>query len=337
MKKSLFKLGAVGLLSTTLTGFVPSFLPQSTQAIVSEAAVIGDDYPSTWKNRPLGATYDSWGMATRYCTSFVANRLSRVNKFNINRSGYNWNANMWGSNARSQGYRVDMNPAVGSVAWWSSMHVAWVAEVSGNQVLIEEYNYGYTGSYHKRWISKNSVSGDIHFKDLGRSNTPAPKPNPTPIPKPTPKPTVKWKLVASNGVYTAQSSLAVRNEPKASSKSLATYTKGQRINYDYKTTYDGYNWISYISGSGVRRYVAISKVGQSTSTPTSSWKLVSSRGSYLVPANRYVRSQPKKSSPVLATYTKGERINYDYKVNYDGKTWISYISGSGARRYVAIN
>ncbi|OFI48599.1 hypothetical protein BG261_06800 [Floricoccus tropicus] len=261
MKKGLFKIGAVCVLSTTLTGFVPTFLPNATHAIVSEAAVIGDDYPSTWKNRPLGATYDSWGMATRYCTSFVANRLSRVNKFNINRSGYSWNANMWGSNAKKQGYRVDMNPAVGAVAWWTGMHVAWVAEVNGNQVLIEEYNWNNSGAYHKRWISKNSVSGYIHFKDLSSSSkpsTPAPKPTtPKPIaPKPT-TPTTPWKLVASRGVYVVPSNRYVRNEPKKTSRVLATYIKGEKIYYDYKVNYDGKTWISYKSASGTRRYVAI--------------------------------------------------------------------------------
>ena len=53
----------------------------------AEDKVIGDDYPAKWKNLPLGATTDDWGMATRYCTSFVANRLSVENKFDIRRDG----------------------------------------------------------------------------------------------------------------------------------------------------------------------------------------------------------------------------------------------------------
>ena len=136
----------------------------------AEDKVIGDDYPAKWKNLPLGATTDDWGMATRYCTSFVANRLSVENKFDIRRDGLDWNANQWGNNARRQGYKVDMIPRRGSVAYWNSMyHVAWVAAVDGDRVLIEEYNYGYTGRYNSRWISKNSVDGYIHFKDISSS------------------------------------------------------------------------------------------------------------------------------------------------------------------------
>lgn len=152
---------------------VMSFSFKSGGVVNAEDKVIGDDYPAKWKNLPLGATTDDWGgMATRYCTSFVANRLSVENKFDIRRDGLDWNANQWGgNNARRQGYKVDMIPRRGSVAYWNSMyHVAWVAAVDGgDRVLIEEYNYGYTGRYNSRWISKNSVDGYIHFKDISSS------------------------------------------------------------------------------------------------------------------------------------------------------------------------
>jgi surface antigen/NADPH-dependent curcumin reductase CurA len=137
------------------------------KAVNAADTIIGDDYPAKWKNLPLGATTDNWKMATRYCTSFVANRLSVVNKFDIRRDGLDWNANQWGNNAKIQGYKVDMNPKRGSVAYWSAKyHVAWVAAVDGNRVLIEEYNYDYNGNYNSRWINKNAVDGYIHFKDM---------------------------------------------------------------------------------------------------------------------------------------------------------------------------
>ena len=130
--------------------------------------IIGDDYPAKWKKYPVGSEIpDSWGMFVRQCTSFVANRLSVANKFNIPRPPGNWNANVWGANARSLGYKVDMNPKRGSVAYWNAKyHVAWVAAVDGNRVLIEEYNYDYNGNYNSRWINKNAVDGYIHFKDM---------------------------------------------------------------------------------------------------------------------------------------------------------------------------
>ena len=57
-------------------------------------------------------------MYWRQCTSFAAYRLSNTNGFNLP-VGYG-NAITWGSIARANGYRVDMNPAVGSIAWFSA-------------------------------------------------------------------------------------------------------------------------------------------------------------------------------------------------------------------------
>lgn len=54
---------------------------------------------------------------------------------------------------------------IGSVAWFRSGHVAWVADVQGDQVIIEEYNYNYTYNYHRRQVSRQAVTGFIHFKD----------------------------------------------------------------------------------------------------------------------------------------------------------------------------
>lgn len=49
----------------------------------------------------------------------------------------------------------------------------------------------------------------------------------------------------------------VRNEPTAKGTPVATYGKGDRVNYDSYVVANGYVWISYISNSGTRRYMAI--------------------------------------------------------------------------------
>ncbi|MFR2079559.1 MAG: CHAP domain-containing protein, partial [Streptococcus sp.] len=114
-----------------------------------------------------------WTMYWRQCTSFAAYRLSNTNGFNLPVAmGIPLHG---GSIARANGYRVDMNPAVGSIAGfrrcqrsWYMGHVAWV-EVHGDQVTIEEYNYDAgqgPEKYHKRSFHKSQVSGYIHFKDL---------------------------------------------------------------------------------------------------------------------------------------------------------------------------
>lgn len=50
--------------------------------------------------------------------------------------------------------------------------------------------------------------------------------------------------------------LNVRNKPNDNSKIVAQYTKGQTFNYDSFQIADGYVWLSYVSYSGTRRYVA---------------------------------------------------------------------------------
>ena len=100
----------------------------------------GDDYPAHYKNG--SQEIDKWRMYSRQCTSFAAFRLSNVNGFEIP-AAYG-NANEWGYRARREGYRVDNRPAIGSIAWSTAGtygHVAWVSNVIGDEIEIEEYNY----------------------------------------------------------------------------------------------------------------------------------------------------------------------------------------------------
>lgn len=207
----------------------------------------GDDYPAQWKNAQQDAVVDSWGLWDRECTSFVAYRLSSVNGYELPRA-YG-NATSWGTHARSQGIRVDNTPGLGSVAWNSFGHVVWVSNVLGNSVEIEEYNYGYTGAYHRRVIPVSSVTGFIHFKDIagGSSYTPA-----NPISTNT-----ENQGTPASGTYRFTGRASIKSEPRMSSPELAYYDAGNTVNYDKVLSSDGHAWISYISYSGNRRYIAI--------------------------------------------------------------------------------
>ncbi|MFS0946551.1 SH3 domain-containing protein [Enterococcus casseliflavus] len=48
-----------------------------------------------------------------------------------------------------------------------------------------------------------------------------------------------------------------------------------------------------------------------------------------------VRDYPSTKGNVVSRYTAGESVNYDSYVINDGYIWLSYIAGSGSRRYVA--
>lgn len=245
----------------------------STGQSIAQAAVLGDNYPSQWK---YGGGADSWGMYKRQCTSFVAFRLSSANGFTLP-GGYG-NAITWGGVAKSQGYRVDMNPAVGSVAWFgngvngagSYGHVAWVAEVNGDTVTIEEYNYDAgqgPEKYWKRSFHKSKVSGYIHFKDIGKTTTSQSTTSPT---------SASTAQLNTHGTYNFTSHASIKAEPKLSSPELAFYDKGQSVVYDKTLEADGYKWISYISASGVRRYIAVEPLNTTSTAESSKTAPVSS-------------------------------------------------------------
>lgn len=152
----------VSVLFVFLSGFVGVSLFVKLEVV--EVIMIGDDYFVKWKNFFLGGVIDDWRMYIRYCILFVVYRLSIVNNFEF-LSGFG-NVDCWGIEVMVRGYKVDKNFKVGLVVWWIFMYVVWVVEVFGDNVKVEEYNYGFDGKYNICWINKNFVNGYIYFKDM---------------------------------------------------------------------------------------------------------------------------------------------------------------------------
>ncbi len=230
----------------------------------------GDDYPTYYKNG--SQEIDKWRMYSRQCTSFAAFRLSSVNGFEI--PGAYGNANEWGYRARREGYRVDSVPTIGSIAWSTAGgygHVAWVSNVMGDNIEIEEYNYGYTGSYNKRIIKANTMAGFIHFKDLDGGNVVS-----------SSNVFNSQPLSSSGGTHYFKNKAAIKNQPLASATSIAYYSPGESVHYDQILEKDGYKWLSYISYSGSRRYIQLEEVassqnqteGSSNDVLTVGWKKI---------------------------------------------------------------
>jgi len=125
---------------------------------------------------------DSWREYNRECTSFVAWALASRNGFNM---PFYDNANGWGPDARARGFAVNSTPAPGSVAWSNAGtfgHVAYVQDVSGSGVHIEEYNHDGTGHYSSRVVPASSFTGYIHFNDRPAAPAvPPPAPQTGPI------------------------------------------------------------------------------------------------------------------------------------------------------------
>ena len=236
------------------TGYSRLFSVGNIRRPMSTNPRIGDDYPAAWR---FAEGYDQWGYAMGNCTSFVAYRLKNVNHIEPPRAL--GNGAQWGATARGYGYRVDKTPARGSVAYFDDGgygHVAWVADVRGNNVIIEEYNWyingGYDHSYHTQTLPISHYTGYIHFKDLKGVNTSIPD-------APTPTNNTGGSI-ASSGVYQFTERVSIKAEPKMSAPELAYYEAGNTVNYDKTLQADGYVWISYLSYAGNRRYIPVQKL-----------------------------------------------------------------------------
>ncbi|HBJ53836.1 LD-carboxypeptidase LdcB/DacB [Streptococcus anginosus] len=145
----------------------------------------------------------------------------------------------------------------------------------------------------------------------------------------------------SQGYYTYTKRTEVKNEPKASAALQFYVNAGDRVFYDQVLIADGYQWLSYRSYSGVRRYAAINKLIQSEpqqpakQTPSSTGTFPS-RGRYIFSGTTEVKNEAKLSAPTQFTFNRGDSVNYDKVLENDGYQWISYVSYSGMRRYAAV-
>ena len=212
----------------------------------------GDDYPAYYKNG--SQEIDQWRMYSRQCTSFAAFRLSSVNGFEIP-AAYG-NANEWGYRARREGYRVDNRPAIGSIAWSTAGiygHVAWVSNVIGDEIEIEEYNYGIRESYNKRVVKANTMTGFIHFKDLAGGSVGN-----------------SQFSTSTGGTHYFKAKAAIKNQPLASATAIDYYYPGENVHYDQILEKDGYKWLSYTAYNGSRRYIQLEEVSSSQNKPEDS-------------------------------------------------------------------
>ena len=63
-------------------------------------------------------------------------------------------------------------------------------------------------------------------------------------------------LIIEDGDQTVQQT-PVKNSPSVNAPIEFYLDPGSNVNYDMKVTEDGHEWLSYISSSGIRRYVQV--------------------------------------------------------------------------------
>lgn len=148
--------------------------------------------------------------------------------------------------------------------------------------------------------------------------------------------------LSTRGTYRFKERVAVRNQKSLSSPVQFYFEAGEAINYDKVLSENGHQWLSYVSYSGVRRYIAIETDVKDpdnaiTQPPKDHSVTIPPRGQWMFTKEAMVRHQANFSSPVVFKLDKGYRLYYDQVITADGHTWLSYQSYSGVRRYVAIN
>ncbi|HFR3412190.1 TPA: LD-carboxypeptidase LdcB/DacB [Streptococcus suis] len=167
-------------------------------------------------------------------------------------------------------------------------------------------------------------------------------------------PTVQVPVLPKQGTYTFTEKTGIKNEPAIASQDQFYYDKGQKVIYDKVMTADDYQWISYVSFSGTRRYAPINKLTKTEPTPTlvtdkpvetpatnqtqtaeTSLKLAP-QGSYTFTERVGVKREAKMTSPDVAFYDKGMKVNYDKVITADSHQWLSYISFGGGRSYIPV-
>ena len=226
-------------------------------------------------------------------------------------------------------------PATGTYTFTGRASIKAEAKVSSPELAY--YDKGMSVNYDKvltadghTWLSYMTASGARRYVDIATVKATEVKPEVKPVAKPADQPSLP-----ATGTYTFTGRASIKAEAKVSSPELAYYDKGMSVNYDKVLTADGHQWLSYMTASGARRYVDIATAKAEASQPTAKPSLPES-GTYTFTGRASIKAEAKVSSPELAYYDKGMSVNYDKVLTADGHQWLSYITASGARRYVDI-
>ena len=226
-------------------------------------------------------------------------------------------------------------PATGTYTFTGRASIKAEAKVSSPELAY--YDKGMSVNYDKvltadgrQWLSYVTASGNRRYVDIAVAKTE--------VSQPAAKPSLP-----ESGRYTFTGRASIKAEAKVSSPELAYYDKGMSVNYDKVLTADGHQWLSYMTASGARRYVDIATVKATETKPEvkpvakpADQPSLPESGTYTFTGRASIKAEAKVSSPELAYYDKGMSVNYDKVLTADGRQWLSYVTTSGARRYVDI-
>lgn len=211
----------------------------------------------------------------------------------------------------------------------------WITYQLGGTDHTDPYSY-----LASMGISRAQFAKDIAYGIDGTSS------NSTVVPvTPKPVPTGAVKVEAYNVRQSVDvNGLNVRTAQTANSTAIGSMNAGQTFNATriartgqnvggYTTWFevDGRGWVS-------GAYVTPVTTSKPVAKPVSNLKgsNLPNSGYYTVQSNTNIRSGAGLGNGIVGMYAAGQGFHYDSKFEADGYVWLSYISYSGQRRYVAV-
>ena len=155
----------------------------------------------------------------------------------------------------------------------------------------------------------------------------------------------------SQGTYVYKERTEVKNQPKVSAKAEFYANPGDSVLYDQVVTADGYQWISYKSYSGVRRYAPVKPVaagsgngnsGNGDGKPSNGTQAttgalnIPATGTFYFTRDTDIKKEPKADLKPTFVFGKGDHVIYDKVLTADNHQWISYLGYDYVRYYADI-
>ena len=155
----------------------------------------------------------------------------------------------------------------------------------------------------------------------------------------------------SQGTYVYKERTEIKNQPKVSAKAEFYVNPGDSVLYDQVVTADGYQWISYKSYSGVRRYAPVKPVaagsgngnsgngdGKSSNgaQATTGALNIPATGTFYFTRDTDIKKEPKADLKPTFVFSKGDHVIYDKVLTADNHQWISYLGYDYVRYYADV-
>lgn len=183
------------------------------------------------------------------------------------------------------------------------------------------------------YLAKWGISREQFKKDIESGSVSAKPTQPAPA-KPTAN-TGGYKVEPYNVRQVTDTALNVRAAQNTHSAIIRVLPQGYQFNatricrngenvngYTTWAEVDGVGWVSMAYTTPVK-----AKPASPQRVPASGW--------YTVKYATNVHNTPSDQAPIVAVYSPGQGFNYDSYIDTNGYRWLSYISRSGVRRYVA--